>query len=56
MTCPNQLELRQKKLRKISEKDDPAIEGPHSVGVLTLKASKKLIKFLIMKRAIFVIY
>ena len=36
MTCPNQLELGQK-LRKSSEADAPAKEGPHSVGVWTLK-------------------
>ena len=36
MTCHNQLELGEKKLRS-SEADDPIHEGPHSVGVWTLK-------------------
>ena len=37
MTCPNQSELGEKKLRKSSDTDDTAKEGPHSVGVWTLK-------------------
>ena len=39
MTCPNQLELGEKKLRESSEADAPAKEGPHSVGVWTLKTT-----------------
>ena len=37
MTCPNPLELGQKKLIKSSEADASAKEGPHSVRVWTLK-------------------
>ena len=36
MTCPNQFKLGQR-LRKSSIADAPAKEGPHSVGVWTLK-------------------
>ena len=36
MTCPNQLELGERK-KEISETDESTKEGPHSVGVWTLK-------------------
>ena len=36
MTCPNQLELGEKKLRESSEADAAAKEVPHAVGVWTL--------------------
>ena len=39
MICPKQLELGEKELRS-SEADDPAKEGPHSVGLWTLKITQ----------------
>ena len=40
MGCLNQLELGEKMLRKSSEADTPAKEGPHSAGVWTLKTQR----------------
>ena len=37
MTCPNQLELGERKKAQKKLTDEPAKEGPHSVGVWTLK-------------------
>ena len=40
MTCPNQLELGEKKLREKKLTDESTKVGPPSVGVWTLKITK----------------